>query len=77
MVLLRADGLPPPLEQDFGPFLEGMSRDISVPCWLYHRERFVTCSCGSYSQLSDVCKNDCYCIWAKNGPEPQDFGVMQ
>jgi len=30
-----------------------------------------------YSQLSDVCKNDCYCIWAKNGPEPQDFGVMQ
>ena len=22
-------------------------------------------------------KNDCYCIWAKNRPEPQDFGGMQ
>ena len=30
-----------------------------------------------YSQLPDVCKNDCYCIWVKNWPEPQDFGVMQ
>ena len=28
-------------------------------------------------KFSDVCKRDWYCIWAKNCPEPQDFGVMQ
>ena len=30
-----------------------------------------------YSHLPDVCKNDCYCIWAKNCPEPKDFAHMQ
>ena len=28
-------------------------------------------------KFSDVCKRDCYYIWAKNCPEPQDFSVMQ
>ena len=22
-----------------------------------------------YSEFSNVCKNNCYCIWAENGPE--------
>jgi len=27
-----------------------------------------------YSQTHDVCEHNCYCIRAKNGPEPHDFG---
>ena len=30
-----------------------------------------------YSQTHDVCEHNCYCIRAKNLPEPHDFGDMQ
>ena len=29
-----------------------------------------------YSQMHDICEHNCYCIRAKNRPEPHDFGSM-